>query len=57
MAQKEEGSMEIRLGNFGILYEHLISNLKSEINFLKKSAPCKGHFFPRRNYVYSQTTK
>ena len=45
MAQKEEGSMEIRLGNFGILYEHLISNLKSEINFLKNQLLAKDTFF------------
>ena len=38
MAQKEEGNTEIRLGNVGILYERLISNLKSEINFKKISS-------------------
>ena len=35
MAQKEDVSTEIMIGNVGILYEPLISNLKSEINFLK----------------------
>ena len=38
MAQKEDGNTEIRLGNVGILYERLISNLKSEMNFLKVSS-------------------
>ena len=31
MGQKEDGDTEIRRGNVGILYGHLISNLKSEI--------------------------
>ena len=35
VAQKEEANTETRLGNFSILYERLISNLKSEITFLK----------------------
>ena len=35
IAQKENGNTEIRIGNVGILYERLTSNLKSEINFLK----------------------
>ena len=35
MAQKEDGNTKIMLGNVGILYECLMSNLKSEINFLK----------------------
>ena len=33
IAQKEDGNTEIRIGNVGILYERLTSNLKSEINF------------------------
>ena len=33
------------LGNVGILYERLISNLKSEINFLKNQLFAKGTFF------------
>ena len=45
MAQKEEGNTEIRLGNVGILYERLISNLKSEINFLKNQLLAKDTFF------------
>ena len=45
MAQKEEGNREIRLGNVGILYERLISNLKSEINFLKNQVLAKDTFF------------
>ena len=56
MAQKEDVKTEIMIGNIGILYERLISNLKSEINFLKSSVLCKEHFFPRRNYVYLQKT-
>ena len=31
MAQKEDRNTGIRLGNVGILYNHLISNLKSEL--------------------------
>ena len=45
MAQKEDGNTEIRLGNVGILYERLISNLKSEINFLKNQLLAKDTFF------------
>ena len=45
MAQKEEGNTEIRLGNVGILYERLISNLKSKINFLKNQLLTKDTFF------------
>ena len=45
MAQKEEGNTEIRLRNVGILYERLISNLKSEINFLKNQLLAKDTFF------------
>ena len=36
MAQKEDGNTEIRLGNIEILYESLISDLKSGINFLNQ---------------------
>ena len=36
---------EIMLGNVGILYEGLISNLKSEINFLKNQLLAKDTFF------------
>ena len=35
ISQKEDGNTEIMLGNVGILYKRLMSNLKSEINFLK----------------------
>ena len=42
---KEDGNTEIRLGNVGILYERLISNLKSEINFLKNQLLAKDTFF------------
>ena len=35
MAQKQDRNTKIKLGNFCVLQEHLISNLKSEINFLK----------------------
>ena len=52
MAQKEDGNTKIRIGNVGILYERLTSNLKSEINFLKISS-LQRTFFPRRNYVSS----
>ena len=45
MAQKEDGNTEIRLGNVGILYGHLISNLKSEIFFLKNQLLAKNTFF------------
>ena len=45
MAQKEDGNMEIRLGNVGILYERLISNLKSERNFFKNQLLTKDTFF------------
>ena len=45
MAQKEEGNTEIRLGNVGILYNRLISNLKSEINILKNHLFAKDTFF------------
>ena len=45
MAQKEEGSTEIMLGNVGILYERLTSNLKSEINILKNQLLVKDTFF------------
>ena len=44
MAQKEDGNAEIRPGNVGILYERLISNLKSEINFLKNPLLAKDTF-------------
>ena len=44
MAQKEDGNTEIRLGNVGILYERLISNLKSEMNFLKSQLLAKDTF-------------
>ena len=42
---KEDGNTEIMLGNVGILYERLISNLKSEINFLKNQLLAKDTFF------------
>ena len=45
MAQKEEGSTEIMLGNVGILYERLTSNLKSEKNILKNQLLVKDTFF------------
>ena len=45
IAQKENGNTEIRIGNVGILYERLISNLKSEINFLKNQLITKGTFY------------
>ena len=45
MAQKEDENTEIKLGNVGILYERLISNLKSEINFLKNQLLAKDTFF------------
>ena len=53
MTQKEDRNTEIRLGNVGILYERLILNLKSEINFLEKISSLqrtlfsktKSHFF------------
>ena len=45
MIQKEEGNTEIMLGNFRILYERLISNLKSEINFLKNQLLAKDTFY------------
>ena len=45
VAQKEDGNTEIRLRNVGILYERLISILKSEINFLKNQLLAKDTFF------------
>ena len=45
MAQKEDRITEIRLGNVGILYERLISKLKSEISFLKNQPLAKDTFF------------
>ena len=45
MAQKEDGNTEIRLANVRILYERLISNLKSEINFLKNQLLARDTFF------------
>ena len=45
MAQKEDGNTEIRIEDVGILYERLISNLKSEINFLKNQFLAKDTFF------------
>ena len=45
MARKVKGNTEIRLGNVGILYERLISNLKSEINFLKNQLLARDTFF------------
>ena len=44
MAEEDE-NMEIGLGIIGILYERLISNLKSEINFLKIKLLAKNTFF------------
>ena len=44
MVQKE-GNTEIMQRNVGILYECLISNLKSEINFLKNHLLAKDAFF------------
>ena len=46
MPQKEDGNTAIRLGNVVILYDGLISNLKSEINFLKNQLLAKDTFFP-----------
>ena len=51
MAQKEDGNTEIMLGNVGILYERLISNLKSQRNFLKNQLLAKDTF------LFPQTTK
>ena len=45
IAQKKDGNTEIRLGNVGILNKRLISNLKSEINFLKNQLLAKDTFF------------
>ena len=45
MPQKEDGNTKIRLGNVGILYEHFISNLKSEINFSKNKLLAKNFCF------------
>ena len=45
MAQKEDRNTEIRLGNVGILYERLISSIKSEVNFLKNQLLAKDTFF------------
>ena len=53
MAQKEAGNTEIRLGNFGILYERLISNLKSEINFLKNQLLAKDTFFKIKLHFFA----
>ena len=41
---KEDGNTEIILGNIGILYKRLISNLKLEINFLKNQLLAKDIF-------------
>ena len=49
MAQKEDGNMEIILGNVRILYGSLILNLKSEINFLKNQLLGKDTFFQDEN--------
>ena len=38
MVQKEEANTENMFGNVGILYERLISNLKSDMKFLKISS-------------------
>ena len=45
MAQKEDWNTEIRLGNVGILYKSLTSNLKWEINFLKNQLLAKDTYF------------
>ena len=45
IAQKEDENTEIRLGNVGILYERLISNIKSETKFLKNQLLAKDTFF------------
>ena len=45
IAQKEDENTEIRLGNDGILYERLISNIKSETKFLKNQLLAKDTFF------------
>ena len=45
MAQREDGNTEIRLGDLGILYKWLISNLQSEINFLKNQLLAKDTFY------------
>ena len=45
MTQKEDRNTEIRLGNVGILYERLISSIKSEVNFLKNQLLAKDTFF------------
>ena len=44
MAQKEYGNTDIMLKNVGIIYERLISNLKSEIKFLKNQLLAKDTF-------------
>ena len=44
MAQKEYGNTDIMLENVGIIYERLISNLKSEIKFLKNQLLAKDTF-------------
>ena len=49
MAQKEDGNMEIILGNVRILCGSLILNLKSEINFLKNQLLGKDTFFQDEN--------
>ena len=49
MAQKEDGNMEIILGNVRILYGSLILNLKSEINYLKNQLLGKDTFFQDEN--------
>ena len=45
MAQKEEGNTETMLGNVEILFERLISNQKSETNFLKNQLLANDIFF------------
>ena len=50
MAQKEDGKTEIMLGNVGILYERLISNPKSEINFLENQ------LLPKDTFIHDEIT-
>ena len=48
MAQKEEGNTETMLGNVEILFERLISNQKSETNFLKNQLLANDIFSERK---------
>ena len=58
MAQKEDGNTKIRLRNLGILFERLISDLKSEINFLKNQLLAKDTFFQDEiTFLYRQLSE